>query len=56
MIDQYVRRPSGRRRLGVALFSHTRSAIDPGDDRVGRVEIAKASPKSLRYTATTGAR
>ena len=56
MSDQYVHRLSDRRYPGAILFSFANSAGDPDDDWVDRFEIAKASLRSLHFTAPTGAR
>jgi hypothetical protein len=63
MIDQHDHRLSYRWHLSATLFSLASSDNDPDDDRVdrfenwmGRSEIAKASRRSLHFTATTGAR
>jgi hypothetical protein len=54
--DQAVHRLSERRHPGATPFSFAGSDGDPGDDWVGRFEIAKASLSPLHLTATIGVR
>ena len=60
MSDHYVHRLSDRWHPGATLCSFASSLAnsdgDPDDDWVDRFEIAKASLRSLHFTAPTGAR